>query len=76
MAPHAVNMAIALDPRNPRYLLFKARILTDLGRYEQALKVLDHVDGIVPSLSHSLYNRFAIYTFQGRQAEALGQSEK
>lgn len=70
MAPHAVNMAIALDPRNPRYLLFKARILTDLGRYEQALKVLDHVDGIVPSLSHSLYNRFAIYTFQGRQAEA------
>ena len=75
-ALHFQNMAICIDPRNPDLLYTKVRMLIDMKRAEEALRLLDVAEEIVPNQNMNLYYRVIALMTLGRNEEADRYAQK
>ncbi len=65
-----MDQALTLDPRNPDYLLLRARILQDLGRPQEALEAWQSALAIRPDLARALLGMAESLLALGQEQEA------
>jgi tetratricopeptide (TPR) repeat protein len=66
-ADHYVNLALALDPKDPYNLVFAAAFMAGNGRGDEALKIAEENQ----SLLEASYNLAAVYAQVGQKEKAL-----
>ena len=75
-ADEACRQALAKAPREPRYILLRARIRQLVGQHESALKLLREVTRLAPQWSEPYYSAGVSYYLQRRYAEARPPLER
>ncbi len=66
VALETIDMGLALDPRNPQYRNLKGRILIDMGRFEEADKLLQESIEICPLSPQLWHSITALHRLMGR----------
>ena len=72
----AFDKATKLDPKRYDVWNMKANALSKLGRFDEALSVINKTIDLAPNYPVSIYNRACIYSLKGDKEHALADLKK